>query len=484
MPANSTGVASWGQELQTPVPTGPIVQYPRALASVKYIYNDSTEANTVMLPSRAIVSLRPHHQAGTCEVEFNAAAVPFDLRRLNGVFLSVYMGAAEHVGDDIQDMQHLQFVGYADSESVKRSSDGTQVTMQTRDLSALLRDRRPMYPVRLDTGSILDPTPLYSDTLIGAIKRILQWAKLDGVYEIRDDSGLGSTPLSKLTDERGVQGVVPILRHRDVSAWEAIEHAAAVCAALVSVDLGTLVIRRPQDAFPIPGDPRGAPAYSFVFGYEAPAGYVNAIEVDVTKKFVINRKGVRLVALQAGGRQVITADYPPDAQVAPKHAPKLGATKQAKARKVAVAAGGGVSNTSQLPDAPRDVIVVGGDGVHSQDGLQKMAELFYRVRSRQELEGVLITHFWDDKLFNLRNGDRFELRVKPELETEVINQPDEGAQVRFLKQHFRVNEQAARVMLAQIRGQESILFYVRSIQHEWALDGARTTIDFISMIEI
>lgn len=474
-------MASFDTTVATPS-TGPIVLYPRAHVVAKYIYNDGSEVTTGLMPSRASVTLRPHHQAGTCEVEFNATAVPFDLRRLNGVFLSVFLGAVGTSDGDVQDEKYLQFVGYADSESVKRSPDGTQVTMRARDLSGLLRDLKPMYQVRTDTGSVLDPTPRYSDTLLQAIQRILQWAKMDGVFEIRDDSGLGSTPLASLTNDRGVGGMIPI-KHRDVSAWEAIEHAAAVCAVLVSVDLGKIVLRRPADAFALPEDPRTPPKYSFVFG-EDRAGYTNAFELDVTKKFIRNRKGVRLIALAAGGRDVITADYPTDAQTPPKHAPKIGPTKQTKPRKVTLSVGGGVSNASSLNDPPRDVIAVGGDGVHSQEGLQKIAELYYRVRSRQELEGTLVTMVWDDKLFALRNGDRFEVRVKPELEADVLNQPDEGSQVAFLKKYFLVNDQAAKTMLAQIRGQESTLFYLRSICHEWSTDAARTTLDFISIVEV
>lgn len=480
MPVNNSG-PSWGTQVVTPT-TGPIVLYPRAHVVAKYIYNDGTEVTTGLLPSKVSVTLRPHHQAGTCEVEFNAAAQPFDLRRLNGVFLSVFMGAAVAADEDIQKEKYLQFVGYADTESVKRSPDGTKITMAARDLSALLRDLKPMYQVITDTGSLLDPTPRYSDTLLGAVKRILQWAHLDGVFEISDPSNLGSTQMSTLTDDRGIGGMIPI-KHRDVSAWEAIEHAAAVCFALVSVDLGKIVFRHPRDAFALPEDPRSPPAYSFSFGEDRP-GYVAVNELDVTKKFIRNRKGVRLIAQAPGGRSQITADYPPDSGIPPKHAPKLGATKQKKPRKVSVSVGGGVTNQSQLNDPPRDVIPVGGEGVHSKAGLLKLAELYYRARSRQELEGTLTTYIWDDKLFGLRFGDRFEIRVKPELATELLNQPSEDAQVLFLYDRFRVNAQAARVMLAQIRGQESTLFALRSISHEWTTSEAKSTLDFISIVEV
>lgn len=482
MPLNSQSATNFGTQVVTPS-TGAIVLYPRAVVAAKFIYNDKTEANPTLLPSRATVTLRPHHQCGTCEVEFNATAIPFDLRRLNGIFLSVFEAALPHVDDDVQQQKYLQFVGYADSESVKRSPDGTHVVISARDLSSLLRDLKPMYVELTATGSLIDPTPLYSDSIISAINRILQWAGFDkGQFEIDDRSGRGNVPLTSLTDERGAHGPIPI-KHRDVSAWEAIEHTAALANVLVSVDLGKIVLRNPADAFALPTDPRTPPKYSFSFGRDL-AGYVNALEVDVTKKFLHNRKGVRLVAVEAGGRNVITADYPPDASVPPKHAPKLGGVKAAKPKKISLQVGGGVTNGSSLPDRPREVIAVGGDGVHSKEGLERLAERYYRERSRQELEGTLTTHVWDDKLFALRNGDRIEIRVRPDMEAELTSRPDEASQVRYLQENFLVNETAAHVMLSQIRAQESTLFYVRSISHEWSTTEAKTTIDFISIVEI
>lgn len=514
MPLSNAPLTNFGTQVVTPA-TGAVVLYPRAVVSAKFIYNDGSEVNPTLLPSRVTVTFRPHHQCGTCEAEFNATAIPFDLRRLNGIFLSVFMAAVPTIDTDVQQQKYLQFVGYADSESVKRSPDGTHVVISARDLSSLLRDLKPMYVSYTESGatvgaaggvaastatalnpfmatalsalstspSQIDPTPLYSDSITSAINRILAWAGYDkGQFEIDDQSGRGNDVLSSLTDDRGTHGPIPI-KHRDVSAWEAIEHAAALANVLVSVDLGKIVLRNPADAFALPTDPRTPPKYSFSFGRDL-AGYVNALEVDVTKKFLHNRKGVRLVAVEAGGRNVISADYPPDAAVPPKHAPKLGGTKAKKARQLSLQVGGGVTNGSSLPDRPREVIAVGGDGVHSVEGLQKLAERYYRERSRQELEGTLVTHVWDDKLFALRNGNRIEIRVRPDMEAELTSRPDEASQVRFLKENFLVNETAAHVMLSQIRAQESTLFYLRSIAHEWSTDGARTTIDFVSIVEI
>lgn len=483
MPTTSTtGTASWGTQVETPT-SGPIIIYPRALVSVKYIYTDDTEVTTLLVPSRVNVTRRPHHQAGTCEVEFNSTAVPFDLRRLNGIFLRVYLAAAPSMYADIADQKYLQFAGYVDTESVRRSPDGTKVVLSARDLSSILRDRKPLYIITKDDQTI-NPTPRYSDTLLGAINRILDWCGCRDAFEIQDDSGLGAKTFSSLLKtSRGIQGFIPIPK-TDVSAWDAIDHCAGILATLVSVELGKIVLRKPSEAYALPSDPKTAPAYSFVFG-EMKSGYTNALEVEITKKFIRNRKGVRLVTTEEGGRDTLTSDYPTKLETPPKHAPKLGATKQTKPRKVSIMAGGSVKNNSVIDDAPRDVFLVSGLGIHSQAELDRQAEMVYRMRSRQELEGTLTTRVWDSKLFTLRNGDRFEVRIKPELETEIINRPDEASRVTFLKDHFRINEEAAHIMLAQIRGQESTLFYLRSINYDWdAVNGAKATLDFINLIEV
>lgn len=481
MPLSNTQTAFGGQ-LKAPE-SGPIILYPRALAVVKYIYNDGTELNTNIAPSHVKVSRNPHHQCGTCEVEVNASAVPFDLRRLNGIFLSVYLGSVASMHADVQADKYLQFVGYADSERVMRSSDGTKVTIHARDLSSLLRDLKPMFPIITPAGVKIDPTPKYSDSIVSAINRILQWAGYTEVYEIDDESGVGSTTLTKLVSENGISGNIPI-RHRDVSAWEAIEHTGAVANVLVHVELGKIVLRPPRDAFALPEDPATPPSYSFIFG-EVRQNYINAFEVDIQKKFIRNRKGVRLVAFDPDSRKVITADFPiGDSQIPPRHAPRIGGTKQSKPRKISLGTGGGVQNGNAIPDRPRDVIAVGGDGVHTTAALQDMAERYYRERSRQELEGSVVTHIWDDRLLNLRNGDRIEIRVKPELEADINNKPDEDSKVDYLKRRLGINDQAAHVMLSQIRARESTVFYLRSITHEWSTSGARSSIDFISIVEV
>jgi len=480
VPISNTSTAFGGQ-IKTPQ-TGPIVIYPRAYAVVKYIYNDGSELTSGMVPSRVKVSRHPHTQCGTCDMEVNASAVPFDLRRLNGIFLSVFMGAVPSMDANVQDEKYLQFVGYVDAERVERSPDGTKVTLQARDMSSLLRDLKPMYPIETPAGVKIDPTPRYSDTILSAINRILQWAGYVEVYDINDESSLGSTRLSGLVSESGIQGNIPI-RHRDVSAWEAIEHTGAVANVLIHIELSDIVLRQPRDAFALPEDPATPPSYSFVFG-EQRDGYVNAFEVDIQKKFIRNRKGVRLIAYDPDSRRVITADFPDDSKIPPRHAPRIGGTKRAKPRKISLGTGGGVQNGNAIPDRPRDIIAVGGDGVHTKAALEKLAERYYRERSRQELEGSLTTFFWDEKLLGLRNGDRIEVRVKPELEADVNNKPDEASRVDFLKRRLGINDQAAHVMLAQIRAKESTVFYLRSITHEWATTGARTTVDFISIIEV
>jgi len=470
----------------------PLVYYPRAFVVLKIVRPNGDDFESGFTPTSAEWTLPPHHEASTCEVTIETSALTFDPRSIHGIAIQLFMGAVRKVDDDVRKVQYLRFVGYVDSLDEEFTNKGLCVRLKARDLSSVLRDIKPL-PISL--------TPKYSDTIQQAINRIVQGLGIDATEVDITDNGAGllTRTLATSVAARHQSGYVPL--KREVTAWEAIEHACGLLNVLVSVDLGKIVLRKPTDAF---GNDKGillgsgagyAPptpafgltaagtaaaaavntalgqtdsAYTFVFGEEGS----NLLRVSYSKKFLRNRKGVRVISYDPTTRRAQYADFPSDALLLSRKRPKLGSTKQSHPRK-----------TNQVNPPPRDVFSIP-DGVHTKDALQSIAERIYRERSRQELDCHLETPVWDDDLFKLRNGSRITVKVTPRLEAELRNTKNTEAAVKLLKERMQMDEQTARALFNAIKNRESSLFYAHTIHHSWSMDRASTHVQFINLIDL
>jgi len=409
------------------------------------------------------------------------------------MFISVYMGVSTDSKASIKSQDTQIFCGWIDDLDVKYSDSGPLVSIKARDVSAYLRDEKNLvireYKQNGVVISKINPIPRYQDSIVKSIEKLLQWANIPNTaifVEDRSKDGRASQPMSKYTHGRGGDGFVPF--KNGSNAWEVIEHLAALTSLLISVDKSTIVIRDPVNAFPPAGAAKVAPSYSFVFGENPKSSsipiqvlsntlwttkHVPVFSLELKKKFIRNRKGVRLVSFDSIKHRKIIADFPTNDKLPPKRKAKLAPSKHP------------IHKTREVPDPDRDVWVVGGTlGIQTQEKLDEAAKRFYLERSRQEMEGELTTYIWDDQLFALRNASRIDIRIKPELEAELINLKDPQKQSIFLQTHVGINKKAADAFVNVMLNKESDTYYVRSISHEWdAEQGGKTTIDFITMLE-
>jgi len=454
------------------------VIYPRAWIEVVVVYDDGDTVTTGMAPSMVSVTRSPHHHADTCEAEVNLGAITFGHRAITSMFLSAFMGVVDRIDGQIKtsDKRNLQFIGYVDVSRDHRSAKGPVVNLKARDMSALLREQR-IIAKKDAKGVVLDPTPRYSDTVLSAIQRILQWAEIpDSVLQISDPFNLGNIKLSQAVSKREQTSYLPI--KNNASAWDAIEHVAALASLLITVDLGSIVIRPPSDLF---GAKNGAPqpsAYNFVFGFDG----ANTIEVEREKKFIRNRKGVKVVAFDPKTRRSISAVYPPDSGLEPNHI--AGARHKQHAKKAANSTAVGSSAKDSAPAPPdRDIYTFGLEGISSVDQVQAIADRIYGERSRQEMEGSIVTRNWTPELFQLRNGSRISVRISQRLEQELRSFNDESRKLDFLRNRLQIGTDEARVLLRNAaREEENIPYYVRSIKHSWSPKTFATHCDFINLL--
>ncbi len=483
----------------------PLVIYPRAWVELTTRVRVPTpgpdgtpfeDVITGIAPSKITLTKRPHHQADTCDVTINGSALPFDPRAINGIIIAVYMAAVPTTATPVKDNKYLRFVGYADKAPVKRGAKGPSVELKCRDLSSILRDCKPL-PVKA--------TPLYSDTLIDAVKRILTAAvaqpaagggtssatasvsstsdfadgdptQAEDVIQIDDatSNGEATLTLGRVVSQRVATSAVPL--KRDTTAWEAIEYCARLVNVLVSVELGFLLLRSPSDTFAS----TSAPVRTFYFGDDPVSGsFGDVLDVELDKNFIRNRKGIRVVTFDPTTRRALQSDYPPASQIPPKQRPPAPKAKKTKS----------TVGTGQPKPPDRDVLQIGSHGIHTQAELDAVAKRIYLEKSTQEIEGSITTKVWGgdantQDVLDLANGDRIGIILDPKLEAELRNTSDKNAQIDFIVKRLGCSQSAAQALIDASTNPSSTNFYLKTITHDWSPKGASSKIDFYNLIEI
>ncbi len=454
-----------------PAERGPVT-YPRAFVHLTATVG-GREVSTGIVPSKAAVARRSHNQAGTAEVTIHGSALPFDPRQIDGIFVQVYLGAVAHVDAPVNLRQYLQFVGFVDELKESYGEKGPEVELKARDLSALYRDFKPVPP---------DALPRYSYDLGQAIERVIDavpatWNRDDAGQPVSQRIGLRNAALDLALRARrlgaaapGRTPEAPVRLPADANAWQVIEHVGGLLSVMPSVDLDAIVLR---DSAQIFGHDNPVAA-AFEFGGEA----ANLLSLERSKKFVRNRKGVRVTAYDPLTRSTLVADYPSDAELLRIHrAPSAAALGRAQ-----VAA----------RRAPRNPTPPERDGFTAPRGmfgdttrLQDYARRIYEERSRQELEGRLVTPLWTDAVLALQNADRFTLTLHAALEAELQTTRSEGAALALLQRRLGVDPAAAAALLRARRARPTDAWYARTITHEFDAGGRSTTsVDFINLIEL
>lgn len=445
-----------------------IATYPRAFVALSASVGGE-QVDTGIEPSQASFTVRSHSQAGSAEVTVHGSALPFDPRVIDGVYLTLFMGDVGEMTGNVRTPAMRRFVGYVDELEEKRDDGGPVVSLKARDLTALLRDFKPVPRASL---------PRYSDTLGEAINKVL--AAVPAAQTARmalAPSPLADKPLAAATHARAATAYVQV--PPDATAWQVIEHCAGLVATLVYVKLESIVLADPAQSYQTPSESKA----TFVFGDSD----ANLLSLERSKKFVRNRKGIVTQAYDPVHRRVLTAKYPADADLPPAHRPPAHMGGTVVRQHSTTTRGGGRAGASRRP--PEREPVAAPAGIQSQAALLAYARRVYEERSRQEMEGKLVCPGWSaatpNDVLALGWQDRFELRVNPGLEAELRAQPSESAAVALLQTRMLVNEAAARALLRAAANRPTDQFLVRSLTHEYAADGeCHTTGEFVNLIEI
>lgn len=410
-----------------------------------------------MIPNKATWTRQSHNKAGTCEVEFLATTIPFEIRNIEGVYVQIFATGGAFADDTAIKDENLRFCGFADKMDDKRGKNGNNIAIHCRDLSGILRDAKDI-PV--------SALPKYNDTIESAISRVLK--SVPGVVEtkipsIRDLSVI-STSVGQAIDHKG-DAHIPV--PPKATAWQIIEHVCGLVSLLVSVDLQDVVVRLPSEVY---GNKQTV-AHTFIFN----ADDANLLEIERERKFLRNRKGVKAVAYNPTTRKQVVAIYPADNKLPPLRRPTPGKSQHKKTK----------PHVPSLSEQKQERDVFALRGAYTQDALNKYAERVFREKAFQEMSGHMTTPFWDDRVLDLQNGDRVRISVSPGLEAELRNQPDEKTAADFLVRRLGIEREVASVLARVAIRPQTDLFYVDTVTVEWSSkDVAMVKIGFINLIEV
>lgn len=457
-------------------PSGGIVLHPRAYVTLKVII-DGDELDTGFTPSKVSLRRGSHNKADECEVTIDGAVLQIPLRLVGGSFACVYLGVVDEPEDitSLKKDKNLRFCGYfeeADQDWGERS-----LSFKSQDLSRRLREHKPLIK-KVVNGVTIDPTPRYTDTLEQAIRRILSVVPgfeeqgAEPIMDLRATDALSSARLSSLVSGRALNG--PVAIKPDWSAWQAIEHVCGLCSRHVGVELREIVVRSPTEVFS-DADPDPEKRITFIIG----APNANAYPPKFHKKFINNRKGVKVVAWDTEQRKQVSALYPDDNDMRQSFPRKRPQPKKVKSSRSAHTR----TQPKELKEPDRDVFELD-PGVYTTDELLNQAKKIWLERASQECDGTIETPLWDERILDMRNGARFFVKLFRDIEEKIAQIGDDVLAARLLQQELPgMTLHHAELLLHAIKKPLQDFWYCRTVTLDWPSDKL-AHVDFINLLEI
>jgi len=461
--------------------------YARAAVSISAkVAGQDLDARNVTPQSVTIVG-SSHKKAAEATIEIEGTGLPFMPQHLDAAEVVVFLGLVDKVDGNIVEERYRRFVGFVEDFEDNRSQ--RKVVLKARDLSSILREHVPLIPIKLVSPkgtTKIDPTPRYEMTLGQAIDNIFSvcpgWRQDDdAVRPIRREEGpFWDLKLGELVTGRAKKG--PIAIPQKASAWDAIQHVCGLANLLVYVNLDELAVRRP----------RGAAGQESTGAGEGGAEQLNALMADVAtefvyggdlcnlnelqfhKKFVRNRKGILIKATNPENREVIEVEYPSDAEMRsgyPNKRPKPPSKNTHPHTK----------KKKDLPEPQRHVIYYR-EGVFSEDALLNIAKRLWDEWSMNECDGQLTTPYWTEDILSLRNGDRVQIRLRPELEQEIRQIGSEDLAVQKLMDVYGIERDVAAILVHEAMRPLQDIYRVDSVTTKWP--EGKVTVRFFNLIRL
>lgn len=442
---------------------------------------------------RVRVNINDYTQADTFSIEIDYKNFPFDPRTVRAIGATIAMEDTKRIFNDDNSLRTVKiiekgpdanaiFIGFADEEKISFDDTRRTVTIEGRDYTGLLIDKKYQ---------------------LGAV------SLEKSVDAVISEMLLSNPDTEKITVDNQVQESLPVLAKywgekdalsgkrssvKDETYWDVIQDIVRRAGLIAYIELDKLVIAKPRNIYD------KTKAKKFVYGR-------NLKNLEYSRK-IGRKRGFNILvrSLNLNTKEILEAKIPLEATTAWSEATGIAnaevKVKKLKAGGTANAKGSTVEEKEET--APYMSFIVA--DVSDKNHLIEVGQQVYEEIGRQEIEGSLETKEMatadgDNKEFNLlklRNGTPIQIYVeqgdmkilsnfrelagKGDLESRALGPKEKSVVAQYLTN--RGWPQKVATLFADKYNQFGNIFYTRAV--EFSLDhetGFTCKVDFVNFIE-
>lgn len=414
-------------------------------------------------PFRAELELNDHNQADGLELSVDWFDAGVDPRLIDDGVVTLWMGDARGYASeyDIRDRASCRFIGLLREINTARTADSAQVHLSCIDYTTLFLEASPF-------GS--RGIPSYDMTLRQAWQTIV--SEVEGAEVLRNrirfQGGVTGNERLGVAVSARFAGLAQVPTHPKTDAWAVWQQCVGMLGLVSFIRLDECIVTPFTNLY------TESDAPVFIWGK-------NVLEWHESRVGALIPKGILLSSFDPETGRTIEAAFPPH---------ESEKTKRKKAPALSI----GRSAPMPIRDEDREVLQF--PAVTNPEQLQKLAQQIYEERSRQELEGSVVTvemtteteRFNEYDLLGIHAGESVRVQADPE-EQSHLNSLPEGERIDYLVGRGYTREVAALLVygMSDLHRLES-KFYVKSgrIKMESTSEGGafQVEVEYVNRIQL
>ena len=452
--------------------------YPQGSIQLRVTWEDFGTGDPVLteisemdvLCSHLKVERNDYTEADTFSATIDYKSFPFDPRCIRAIGVKVFMSDQRAIFKDSNelnlidgDTNNIVFIGFADESSVMYNDDKREVSIEGRDFTSLLIDRK-----RTIAGTVSLARPI-DQILQSLINELKSTENIEVVNRTGSPLPIPSNLAGDLDVNKSVKN-----RKKGQNYWDIMNQIVKNYGLIIFIELDKLIISRPQNIY------EKKQLKQFIYG-----GNIKGLSFK-RKIGRVREFNVRCVSLSVSSKEVFKVAVPQDA-VSPRFIAQFGNTAKTISE---------LDKDGNKVEPPRTAPFYSFPikDVASRESLISIAEGIYEEIGRQQIEGSFKTFEMEIpeenggivspiKFSQLRNGSAIRIFLKQEEIDKISSDSTEEEKVSFLKSRGY----PARLATAFAKSLDKIntAFYVKSVK--FTIDkssGFMMDIDFVNFIDI
>lgn len=423
----------------------------------------ATETVTLPLrPTNAELELNSHNQADGLELTVDWFDAGADPRIIDDGVVRFYAGDSGGYLEGVPEPANCRFIGVLREIATSRTVDKAQVHLSCVDYTKLFLEAKPF-------GSL--GIPNYDMTLREAWQTVVSQTPGAEVLasRIRFEGGVtGSEKLAVAVSARFAK-LAQVPAHPKTDAWAVWQQCVGMLGLVSFIRLDECIVTTATNLYTEEDAPM------LIWGK-------NVLEWHESRIAAQSRKGILLTSFDPETGKTIEAFYPPQAE-----------KEKTKVKRMPASTVSG-SQPAPIKDEDREVLQF--SAVAEPGQLAKLAQQIYEERSRQELEGSVVTEEMgveterqnEFDMLGIHAGASIRVQCKPEEQTHLNNLP-EGERVEYLVARGYTREVAGLLVrgMSDLHRLES-KFYVKRARVSMDVDGDSgrfsADIEYINRIQL